>query len=105
MAMDHSELEARIDAKRAAVEHARKMLAMCLGLVVGEMEVSFPEGGDPVISGGRDGLFRLGGRIEDVMECFNRMQAAFGLPEGEAPRFAQFFADRQARREAEDATP
>jgi hypothetical protein len=103
--MDHAKLVARLDAKRAAVGHARRLLAESLGLVVGEMEVSFPEGSDPVTSGGRDGLARLGSRIEDVMECHDRLQVAFGLPEGEAPRFARFFADREARRAAESATP
>jgi hypothetical protein len=93
MVADLSELEANLAAKQAEFEAARHMFACCLSLVQGEFEQTFPEGCYQC-TGDRGGMARLGSRLEDLANVYDRFQAALGLHDGERTRFASFFTGR-----------
>lgn len=77
-------------------------MAMFINTLQGAFYQTFPEGylwdEDPVGiepcypgSAGDNPMRQIAKKLDDVMEMFDLMQVAMGLPPGEEPRYARYF--------------
>jgi hypothetical protein len=72
-------------------QKARVLFREAIGFVASAFESDIPEGCEP---GDREGMARLGSRVEDLAVVYDRFQVMAGLREGERTRFADFFTGR-----------
>jgi hypothetical protein len=94
--VDHADFDKQQSEKEALFRERRRGFIEAMSYVMGEFEVQFPEDCQR-FPYNRDGMAKLGGRIEDLMEVYDRFQASLGIRDGEEPRFAHAFDHRVLR--------